>query len=84
MVKVVPIRLDHEVIKFIDMLVELGIYGSRSEALRELIKTGIKEFRWMAKVDEAVEKLFKLEEEGGVSIKFEGALEELLRERGRF
>ena len=85
MTRVVPVRLDDDVIGFIDMLVDLGIYSSRSMALRELVRMGMEEFRWMANVEEAVEKLFKLEEEmGGIPIKIEGGLEQLLAERGRF
>ena len=84
MTRVIPIRLDNDVIGFIDMLVELGIYSSRSEALRDLIKMGMEEFGWIAKVEEAVEKLFKLEEEtGSIPIRVEGALEQLLKERSR-
>ena len=83
--QVVPVRLDREVLELIDMLVRLGIYSSRSEALRELIKIGVREFRWAAKVAEAVEKLFELEkEEGDIPIRLEGALRQLLEERGRF
>ncbi len=83
--QVVPVRLDREMLEFIDMLVKLGVYGSRSEALRELIKIGVGEFKWVAKVAEAAEKLFELErEEGDIPIKLEGALKQLLEERGRF
>ena len=39
--KVIPVRLDDEVLKFIEELVRLGIYSSRSEALRDVIKIGI-------------------------------------------
>ena len=85
MVKVIPMRLDEDIINFIDMIVKLGIYHSRSEALRELVKSGIKELEWIAKIDKAVEKLFKLEEEeGDIPIKIEGGLKQLLAERSRF
>ena len=85
MVRVVPVRLDNDVIGFIDMLVELGVYNSRSEALRDLVKIGMEELKWMAKVNKAVDKLFKLEEEvDGIPVKIEGGLKQLLEERGRF
>jgi Arc/MetJ-type ribon-helix-helix transcriptional regulator len=85
MVRVIPVRLDDEMVGFIDMLVELGIYSSRSEALRDLVKIGIEELRWMAKVNRAVDKLFELEEEtGDIPVKVEGGLRQLLEERGRF
>jgi len=83
--QVVPIRLDRELLEFIDMLVKLGIFNSRSEALRELIKAGIEEFKWVPKVIEAVEKLFEIERrEKNIPIRLEGALKDLLKERGRF
>lgn len=63
MVRVIPLRLDNEVLRFVDMLIDLGVYSSRSEALRDLIKIGIEEYRWMTRVYEAIEKLFKLEDE---------------------
>ena len=63
MVRVIPLRLDNEVLSFVDMLIDLGVYSSRSEALRDLIKIGIEEYRWMTRVYEAIEKLFKLEDE---------------------
>lgn len=84
-VRVVPVRLDDDTLGFIDMLINLGIYNSRSEALRDLIRIGVDELKWMAKVNEAVEKLFKLETEyGEIPIKIKGILEELLRGRDRF
>ena len=39
--KVVPIRLNDEIIREIDLLIELGVFSSRGEALRRLIKQGI-------------------------------------------
>jgi len=62
-VRVIPLRLDNEVLRFVDTLIDLGVYSSRSEALRDLIKIGIEEYRWMTRVYEAIEKLFKLEDE---------------------
>jgi len=44
-VRVIPLRLDNEVLSFVDMLIDLGVYSSRSEALRDLIKIGIEEYR---------------------------------------
>jgi len=61
------------------------VFNSRSEALRELIRAGIKELKSVPKVIEAVEKLFELERnEGDIPIRLEGALKQLLEERGRF
>lgn len=77
--------MDRETLELVNTLLKLGIYNSRSEALRELIKIGIREFKYIVKVATAVEKLFELErEEGDIPIKLEGALKQLLEERGRF
>ncbi len=84
-VRVVPIRLDDEILSFVDLLVKLGIYSSRSEALRELIKAGIKSYENIAKIAKAIERLFELEkEEGDIPIKLNNALSQLLGERDRF
>ncbi len=83
--QVVPVRLDRDLLELIDLLIKLGVFNSRSEALRELIRAGIKELKSVPKVIEAVEKLFELERnEGDIPIRLEGALKQLLEERGRF
>ena len=80
--QVIHVRLDREVLGFIDMLVKLGVFSSRSEALRELIKAGMKEFELVNNVVKAVEKLFELEtREGDIPIKLNGASKQLLEER---
>jgi Arc/MetJ-type ribon-helix-helix transcriptional regulator len=76
--KVVPVRL-------IDELVRLGIYKSRSEALRDLIRIGAKHVEQIREIAKAVDKLFELErEEGDIPIRLEGALKQLLSGRERF
>ena len=83
--QVVPVRLDRDVLRNIDSLVRLGIFSSRSEALRELIKLGLKSLKEYADIARAVEELFKFEEsEGKLPVELRGALKELLEERGRF
>ncbi len=83
--RVVPIRLDEETLRIIDTLVRLGIYGSRSEAVRELVKLGAEKVGKLSRILEAVEKLFQLEEEhGDIPVRLDGALQQLLEERGRF
>jgi Arc/MetJ-type ribon-helix-helix transcriptional regulator len=80
--KIVPIRLKEEELKQIDELVEYGIFQSRSEAIRELIKIGIDNLTYSSEVFEAVKKLFELEKiEGKIQIDLSGAIEQLLRER---
>ncbi len=83
--RVVPLRLDKDVLEFVDLLVRLGVYSSRSEALRKLIKAGMRELGWIYRVVRGVEVLFELEEEcGDIPFKLDGALKELLEERDRF
>jgi len=83
--KVVPVRLDDDLLKLVDELVRLGVYSSRSEALRELVRIGTRYISEIKIVAEAVNKLFELErEEGDIPVRLEGALTQLLAERERF
>ncbi len=82
---VVPLRLDPETLELIDKLVELGVFSSRSEALRELIKAGIERYESLARIGEAVDRLFEMEKRRGeIPVRLDGALKRLLEERGRF
>ncbi len=83
--QVVPLRLDSETLEFIDSLVRLGVFSSRSEALRELVKAGIKSYESFSKIVSGVEKLFEMERrEGDIPIELTDALRQLLEERDRF
>jgi len=83
--QVVSVRLDREIIEFIDMLVKNGIFSSRSEALRELVKIGIENLGEIKLVIKGVEKLVELEkQEGDIPIKLFGILSQSLKERERF
>ncbi len=83
--KVIPVRLDDEILEFIDEPVRLGLYSSRSEALRDIIRAGIRSMGQVREIDEAVTKLFELKkEEGNIPERLGGALRQLLAERGRF
>jgi len=82
--RVAPIRLRDEELKQIDRLVELGIFQSRSEAIRELIKLGIKNLDYLSEISRALEKLFELEKtEGKIPINLSGSTKQLLKERER-
>ena len=84
MTKVIPVRLDQDMVEAIDTLVALGIYKSRSEALRELIKEGLHNFNWIIKVNKAVESLFEIEKRTGkIPIELNGELKRFLEERRR-
>jgi Arc/MetJ-type ribon-helix-helix transcriptional regulator len=80
--KIVPVRLREEELRQIDRLVKYGIFQSRSEAIRELIRLGVENLAYLSEVLEAVERLFELERvEGRIPIDLSGATEQLLRER---
>jgi len=80
--KVIPIRLNNEIIREIDLLIELGVFSSRSEALRHLIKLGMKDLKRDLELFKLVEKLEELEkDEGGIPIKLHGATRQLLSDR---
>jgi Arc/MetJ-type ribon-helix-helix transcriptional regulator len=59
--KIVPVRLREEELRRIDRLVEYGIFQSRSEVIRELIRLGVENLAYLSEVLEAVERLFELE-----------------------
>ncbi len=64
------------------MLVELEVFSSRSEALRELIEAGLDSYKSVVRIAKAVEKLFELEKEkGDTLVKLNGALKQLPEER---
>jgi len=80
--RVVPLRIDKEVLEVVDELVRLGVFSSRSEALRELIKTGIRSYEKLARIAKGVDKLFEIEgEEKEIPVRLSGALKQLLEER---
>jgi Arc/MetJ-type ribon-helix-helix transcriptional regulator len=81
--KVIPVRLREQELKQIDQLVEYGVFRSRSEAIREIIKLGV-EIAHLSEVFKAVDKLFELERmEGRIPIDLSGATQQLLKERER-
>jgi len=83
--KVIPVRLDSDTLRLIEELVRLGIYSSRSEALRDLIRIGARHVRKISVIAEAVDRLFELEgREGDIPIRLKGALRQLMAERERF
>ncbi len=80
--RVVALRLDEETLELIDELVRAGVFSSRSEALRELVRAGAERFSGLARIVEAVERLFELERGlGDVPVRLDGALKQLLGER---
>ena len=83
--KVIPVRLDDDTLRLVEELVRLGIYSSRSEALRDLIRIGAKHVGKIKVVAESVDRLFELEsKEGDIPVQLRGALRQLMAERERF
>jgi len=83
--RTIPVRLEKSDLREVDLLVKLGVFSSRSEALRELIRLGVKNLNDVADVASALKKLFELEKaEGDVPLKLPGATKHLLAERDRF
>jgi len=80
--RIVPLRVDKEVLEVVDRLVRLGVFSSRSEALRELIKIGIRSYERLARIAQGVEKLLEMERrEGRIPVRLDGSLKLLLEER---
>ncbi|MEB3805943.1 MAG: ribbon-helix-helix domain-containing protein [Desulfurococcales archaeon] len=66
-------------------LVEMGVYESRSEALRDLIRISAENMKRAKLIAEAMVSLFRMEEKiRDIPVRLESALEKLLAERGRF
>jgi Arc/MetJ-type ribon-helix-helix transcriptional regulator len=83
--KVIPVRIDEELLKLIDELVRLGLYSSRSEAIRDFIRVGAARAKRARAVYQLVGGLFEMERrEGDIPIRLDGALKQLLSERERF
>jgi Arc/MetJ-type ribon-helix-helix transcriptional regulator len=79
--RVVPVRLGEDELKKIDELVKYGVFRSRSEAIRELVRLGVK-LAYVSEVLEAVERLFELEKvECRIPVELGGATRQLLGER---
>jgi Arc/MetJ-type ribon-helix-helix transcriptional regulator len=59
--KVVPVRLDDRKLKDLDMLVKVGIYKNRSDALRKIIENGMRkveaEIEYLKKIDAIVDRI---------------------------
>ncbi len=83
MSQVVPLRIDKRMLRNIDLLVELGLFSSRNEALRELVKNGIENLGEHVRIIELVDKLLEEERKGKITIRLDGATKQLLRERDR-
>jgi len=79
--KVISVRLDRAVLETIDVLIRLGVFKSRSEAIKTLIMIGIDNLDDI-EVFKACEKLFELEKKlGDIPVKLEGRFKDLIETR---
>ena len=80
--RVVPLRVDEEVLEAVDRLVRLGVFRSRTEALRELVREVLRAYERLNRIAMAVEKLLEDEEkEGEPPVRLDGGLRALLEDR---
>ncbi|GIU72546.1 MAG: hypothetical protein KatS3mg003_2030 [Candidatus Nitrosocaldaceae archaeon] len=82
MSKITPVRLDDDTIKQLDMLVSLGIFSSRNEAIRELIKLGISNIDEIKEIMNIVKQLEELDDKMPIELKVATKL--LIKKRDRF
>ena len=68
----IGVSLPKNLLEEFDNIIRTRGYSSRSEAIRDAIRNYIMEYKWLER------------EEGDIPIKLEGALKQLLEERGRF
>ena len=83
---VVPVKLDKRTIKLIDALVDIGMFRSRNEAIRELIKSGmgaIYEPIFNARIVEIVSEMLNFKDAVEITAK-EEAWKIVSKERERF
>lgn len=67
-----------------DALIELGMYRTRSEAIRELVSLGLRSLGELEEVEKVAGELVELERRlGRIPLDLRGALRELLEERRR-
>jgi Arc/MetJ-type ribon-helix-helix transcriptional regulator len=62
MTETIPVRIDSDMLETLDLLVELGFYKNRSEAIRELMKKGLEagtEVKELGKIVKIMERLDK-------------------------
>ena len=77
MTETIPVRIDRETLDTIDLLVRIGLYSTRSQAMRELMKKGIESQHEVKKLGKLVKLIERLDLEG--KLDFSGL--ELQRDR---
>ena len=66
MTQTVPVRLGKDMLETIDLLVKLGFYGNRSEAVRELMKKGLEAGEDMKELGKMVKTVARLDKAGRI------------------
>jgi hypothetical protein len=83
--KTVSTGIEQETLDAVDALVKLGIFKSRSEALKILIKIGLSSVGDVVNVVKISERLFELERTlGYIPVRLDGGFKDLMEMRERF
>jgi len=83
--KTVSTGIEQETLDAVDALVKLGIFKSRSEALKILIKIGLSSVGDVVNVVRISERLFELERTlGYIPVRLDGGFKDLMEMRERF
>ncbi len=79
------VTIDRETLDAVDALVRLGIFKSRSKALKILIKIGLSSVGDVVNVVKISERLFELERTlGYIPVRLDGGFKDLMEMRERF
>lgn len=82
--RVVPVRLSERELQLLDALIELGVFRTRSEAIRELVSLGLRSLGELGEIERIVNELQELERRHGrIPLDLRGGLRELIEERRR-
>jgi hypothetical protein len=79
------VTIEQETLDAVDALVRLGIFKSRSKALKILIKIGLSSVGDVVNVVKISERLFELERTlGYIPVRLDGGFKDLMEMRERF
>ncbi len=60
MSKIISVKVEDKIVEQIDVLIEMGLYGNRSEVLRDIIKKGLEKVYEEIEYREKIEKIVKI------------------------
>jgi len=79
------VTIEQETLDAVDALVRLGVFKSRSEALKTLIRIGLSSVGDAANIVKISERLFELEGTlGYIPVRLDGGFKDLMEMRERF